>query len=196
MGVVVVGFGFVLGFVADVEADRLEHHVEPAGGSQGREEAGDVEVVGAEVVKNGSSLVEQRLHVDEFERPDTVAEDAFADLESGVALALGDSRSIKVVFSGRAEHTGFGGMAVVQRVAGGLDQDLAELGPAVGTDNDRPSALELRVGFSGESSDLAHRTIANEVRVLHRMFNVSVARGGRKARNRWRSGSRNSRELL
>src|SRR5262245_65983775 len=95
--------GVVLLF--DVAADRLEHDVKPAGGTERRKQPGRVEAVGTEIMQDGPPLVEQRLDVDELKWPDAVLENPVARREPIGAEGLDEASALEVLGSGCAEHS-------------------------------------------------------------------------------------------
>jgi hypothetical protein len=64
-----------------VSAGGFEDDVEAAEVAEGRDESRSVELMGAEIVQDGPSVIEQRLGVDQIERPDPSFKDRLAGFE-------------------------------------------------------------------------------------------------------------------
>ena len=184
-----------LEFIGNIETDGFEHDLEPRVGPESREEPFRFEVVWAEIVKYGR-FFEQALDVDELNRPDPLAKHALANLESSLSLALRDPRSMNIAFYGSAKHSRHDRAAIIFDIGWGLDENFTKFCTTVRAKDDGVSPLESRAGVRVEPSDVPHRTITNQVGVLHKCLNLSLEHGSRKVRNHWCLGSRNSLEFL
>lgn len=135
--------------VRDVSAHRFEDDVDVAARAQGRDEFGGFEVVRAEIMEHGPLVVvEQRLDVDEFQRPMGL-DDLPAELEAAGPVLLELTGTFEIVGRGEPEDRGSirgrGWRGVFQgRIRVDLDQHLAQLRPAMGTDDDSLAALQVR----------------------------------------------------
>jgi hypothetical protein len=113
----------------------------------------------AEVVDYRSPIIEQRLDVDQLERPNAAPKDLFAGHQPTRSVQLGIARSLKVVSTGRPQDARIRSGRRITRLA---SQHLAQLGPSPRTDHDRLAAGEaLAVG--PKSPHALHEAVANEI---------------------------------
>jgi hypothetical protein len=153
----------------DVEADRFEEDVQVGIRTEGLEEARGVEVVGAEVVDHRPAAVQQGLDVDQLEGPDPFVEDATARGEASLSVVLGQSGAFQVLGAGGAEHPR-GSVtrcwAHLFRRRLDLQQDLAQLAPAMRADHDLLATL-VPGRICPESSHSGHQAISDQIRTYH-----------------------------
>jgi hypothetical protein len=132
----------------DIAARRLEDDIDVATRAQGCDEFGGVEMVGAEIMEHGPLIVvEQRLDVDELQRP-VILEDVPAEIETAGPVLFELTGTFEIVGSGEPEDRGqVGGRGrggdFLGRDRVNPGQHLAQLRPAMGTDDHRLATFEV-----------------------------------------------------
>ncbi len=147
-----------------VEADRLEHDVQVARGSEGGEKWGHVGETGAQVVKDRALSFEQRFDVDQVNRPCAAFENLRAFREAAVSLSLSASGFLNVFQGGWAKDSRGGGYAgQLRSLVAAFNQNLTELDSSMRPDDDEIPTGEGGFGAGTESADLARRSVTDQV---------------------------------
>jgi hypothetical protein len=170
---------------AQVGPDRLEHDVDVALDTKPRAQKGDVNLVRTEVMQDGRAAIEKGLDIDELPRPIPFLKDSLAEGKTTQSCLFGAARARQVIWPSYPEDAprrGWHGWVqlgvgrpsrCVARTALGWpravlksDEDFAQLNTAVGLDHNVLTARERRGarGRSGEPPDVAHDSVANQIR--------------------------------
>jgi len=162
--------GIMVGrLLGGISADRLEHQVEIVPRAAGREQPRVIEMRGAEIVEDGPALVDQDLDVNQLHRLMAVFQEALAEGEAAGAFAIGPAGAFEIFGAGSPEDPRRGrpgGDVSRIRRSRDLEEDLAQLGASMRTDDDRLAAFEID-GVRIEPPHVMHHAEANQVRVFH-----------------------------
>jgi hypothetical protein len=154
-----------LGIIRLVWTDEFQQGVDIAGRAKGCQEFGPVEFLGTEVMEHGA-IVEQEFDIKDLDGFVASQDDAPAELEASRAFQFELMGTCQVVRNRGPEDAG-GRLEVGQAraflpVRHDLDQNFTQLGPAMGTDDDRLATLEVgRV--RGEPTHLAPHAVSDQV---------------------------------
>jgi hypothetical protein len=89
-----------------IGADRLEDDVKVASAADLRAKEGEVKITRAEVMNDCGLLIEQRLDVDDLQRPVLLAADSLADLISLGPKLRRAAGIFQVLSTGETQYTG------------------------------------------------------------------------------------------
>ncbi len=145
-----------------VATDRLKDDVESARIADRLGQARGVQAVGAQVQDDGPAVVEHRLDVDQFQGPKAVPEDGLARREPTAPVRLAPFGRFQVFRTRPAER---GKLGIVR--IGRQGQDLPELGPSPGADDDLIPGGEAASGAGREPRDVPHHAEPDEIDVAH-----------------------------
>jgi hypothetical protein len=160
-------------------AEGFEHDVKVTGGAESRAERLMLELTRTEVVEHGTLPVQERLDVEELERPAFFPEDALAECKTSRLDCVCMFRTRQVVFSGGTEHARLASgleparVAFLRRFVGAfrktwlieMDQDFAQLDASMRLDHDGLTTVKraCRRRIGAESRNVSHGSVANQI---------------------------------
>ena len=150
-----------------VGPDRFEYDVEVARHAEPRPQRRGVELMRAEVMKDGGTVIEHRLDVDELPGPVPFPEDPLAERKAVGPHGFGVPGASQVFRAGRPDYPlpigGWDRGGPIER-----EEDLTQLDPPIRLDHDGLTAPQRTVALRRrpEPRHVPHHAISDQIRMF------------------------------